>query len=254
MTRFKFVATAIAGIIVLGSISGSAVAKRRRTSKATATQDSTPATEVDADTSLPVAASPPAAQAPAEPAPDKKPPPTPTPIVERDPAPARPPVAAPVAATEVATARAAGDRPATRLSGHVGVASPLLTLRASRATRHVGSVNEDLTLVAPIGLGMELTEHWTFDFEFQISTGVRPEGLTTAIVDPGVVYAWDALAAGVRVGWQLNANQNIGLIPLARLAILRGERASWFVEASLPAFVRNKQVTASASLQTGVAF
>jgi len=254
MHRFKLPVSAVIATLLFGSWSGAAFAKRRRAAKPA--PDATPATEVDVDTSIAAPSSAPAVVAPAaEPAPDRKPALPAAPAVERPSRPAaRSSVVAAAEPAEALTAGRAPERAAPRLSGHVGVASPLLTLRATRTERHLGSVNEDLTLVAPIGLGLELTDHWTFDFEFQISTGVRPEGLTTAIVDPGVLYAWNALAAGVRVGWQLNANQNIGLIPLARLAILRNERASWFVEASLPAFVRNKQLTASAALQTGVAF
>jgi hypothetical protein len=257
MSRLNFAIAAFAAVLLLCLASGPAFAKRRRAPRPAA--DATPATEVGGDASIAAMPSAPAATPTAtEPAAERKPA-MPAPAVSEQPRlPSASAAPAAVVAGEpseaVSAAASAGQRPPARLSAHVGVGSPLVTLHATRANQHLGSVNEDLTLVAPIGLGLDLSDHWTFDFELQISTGVRPEGLTTAIVDPGVLYTWDALAAGVRVGWQLNANQNIGLIPLARLAILRNQRASWFVEASLPAFVRNKQVTTSAALQTGVAF
>jgi hypothetical protein len=143
---------------------------------------------------------------------------------------------------------------ANQVEGHVGVASPLITFRGSKTVKKVTSVGDDFTLVAPIGLGMRIGEAWTFDFEFQIATGVRPEGLTTAIVDPGVLYSWGVLGAGLRVAWQLNVNQNVGVIPLVNATLMRTRRASWFVEAAVPTFVQNKTVTLSGSLHTGVGF
>jgi hypothetical protein len=256
MHRFKIAIPAVVSLLVLGSLSGPALAKRRHPTRPTAPGDTAPATEVEVDTSVRTAVPTPPAEQASEP------------VVEKTVVDLSPPTAAsqpqPRSSTqardkpEIATTREGSspdrDLRAGRLTGHVGVGSPLVTVRASRTTRHVGSVNEDFTVVAPIGLGMLLTERWSFDFEFQVSTGVRPEGLTTAIVDPGVIYAWDRLAAGLRVAWQLNENQNIGLVPLVRVVVIRNERANWFIEAAFPSFVQNKQITASASLQTGVGF
>lgn len=257
MQRFKRAATSVVGLSLLLSLASPAVAKRRRSAKPAS--DIPPATEVEIDTTTRAATMvvPAPVETPSDPPAEKRTPPAPAAVaadreVPRGPAPAA--AAPPEAETSRASARAGGDLAANRVTAHVGVGSPLVTLRATRSTQHVGSVTEDFTLVAPIGFGLQLTDSWMFDFEFQVSTGVRPEGLTTAIVDPGVIYMGDRLGAGVRVGWQLNANQNVGLIPLARVAVLRSARANWFVEASLPSFVRNKQLTASASLQTGIGF
>jgi hypothetical protein len=258
MHRFKLAISPVLSLLVLGALSGPALAKRQHPRKpAVPAEESPPATEMEADSSArPVVPGPPAARQPSEPVPDKT-------AIDLAPAVAKrraPAESTPMARdpAETATRRERSRREdgqgADRLTGHVGVGSPLVTLRATRSTQHIGSVNEDLTLVAPIGLGLMITDRWTFDFELQVSTGVRPEGLTTAIVDPGIIYAWDRLSAGLRVGWQLNANQNVGLIPLVRFAVLRNERANWFVEAALPSFIRNKQLEASAALQTGVGF
>lgn len=140
------------------------------------------------------------------------------------------------------------------LVAHVGVASPLVTVHATRDAHRFTSLNDDLTLVAPIGLGLRLTEALTFDVEFQVATGVRPEGVTSAVVDPGLLYSWGRVGAGLRVAWQLNENQNVGLIPLFNVGLVRSERATWFVEAAFPSFVQNRQLISSASLHTGVAF
>ena len=144
--------------------------------------------------------------------------------------------------------------PERGLAAHVGVASPLVTVHATRDARRFTSVNDDFTLVAPIGLGLRLTEALTFDLEFQVATGVRPEGITSAIVDPGLIYQWSRVGAGLRVAWQLNQNQNVGLIPLVSVALVKTERATWFVEAAFPSFVQNRQLISSASLHTGVGF
>lgn len=254
MRRFKVWVCFAANLLLLVAVSEPALAKRKRPTKPTS--DAVPATEVEPDASGRTTSA--SGDGSGESPPDKErttekaapPPPAPPPPA----APAPSARVAPEPMTSVTRAAPAEVPSASRLTGHVGVGSPLVTVRATRSARHVSSVNDDLTLLAPIGLGLQISDAWTFDFEFQISTGVRPEGLTTVIVDPGLIYAWDRLSAGLRVAFQTNANQNIGLTPLMRLAILRSASTSWFVEAALPAFVQNKQLTASAALQTGVTF
>jgi hypothetical protein len=258
MHRFKIAITPVVSVLVLGLSSGPVLAKRRhpRAAAAAPAAETAPATEVEVDpASRAVVPS-----ANAEPANDAVAPKginvAPAPAVVEAPREPRAAAMQEPAENAIRRGRSTSDEAlgASRLTAHVGVGAPLVTLQASRTTSHVGSLKEDFTLVAPLGLGLLLTDHWTFDFEFQVSTGVRPEGLTTAIVDPGMIYTWDRLAAGLRVAWQLNENQNVGLIPLMRVLVLRNERANWFVEVALPSFVQNKQITASASLQTGVGF
>lgn len=252
MRRFKVWVCFAANVLLLVAVAEPALAKRKRPVKPAA--DAVPATEVEPDASGRTAAPP--GDSPGESPPDKERtaekaaplPPAPPPSEVPPPRRAPEPVAA------VTSSASSPPASASRLSGHVGVGSPLVTVRATRSARRVSSVSDELTLIAPIGLGLHISDAWTFDFEFQVSTGVRPEGLTTVIVDPGLIYTWDRLSAGLRVAFQTNANQNIGLTPLMRLAILRNTSASWFVEASIPAFVQNKQVTAAAALQTGVTF
>jgi hypothetical protein len=254
MRRFKVWVFFAANLLLLVAVADPALAKRKRPTKPAA--DAVPATEVEPDAPGRTVAAPgdSAGESPPdkERAAEKVTPPLPAPPPVEAVAPRARPAPEPV--TAITRAAPAEPRGASRLTGHVGVGSPLVTLRATRSARHVSSVSDELTLLAPIGLGMRISDVWTFDFEFQVSTGVRPEGLTTVIVDPGLIYTGDRLSGGLRVSFQTNANQNIGLTPLMRLAILRNADTSWFVEASLPAFVQNKQLTASTALQTGVTF
>jgi hypothetical protein len=263
----KVVMLSALSALVLGALPGEALAKRRRVPRpAPVHVVAPPATEVDVDVNVrplqptvPAAtsATPVSVSASASgPDGEKAVPDVASPIP--DPPRARFSTAAsgPASAEVTASARGRDDREslAGRVGAHVGVASPLVTLRASNNTRRVTSVNDDFTLVAPIGLGIKLSEQWTFDFEVQVTTGVRPEGLTTLVIDPGVLYGSGRVAAGLRVAWQLNVNQNVGLIPLIRVGLVQTRKATWFAEASAPAFVQNKQLTASGSLQTGIGF
>ena len=281
--RSRAVLLAGLSVLVFSAAPSTAFAKRRRRPAA---DSDTPATEVGQAASTTAGSAPPSASdesksassSPADAKGDPKadvksgsgskttttsdhkeetPPPALGVVIEHAaPAPQATELVEPAAAVATASARPASsrERPGDRVLGHVGVASPLVTLRASRNAGKFTSVNDDFTLVAPIGLGIKIGQAWKFDLEFQISTGVRPEGLTTAIVDPGFLYCWRRVAAGMRVAWQLNVNQNVGLIPVVDIGLVQTATTTWFVEVALPSFVQNKQLTSSGFLQTGVGF
>jgi hypothetical protein len=142
------------------------------------------------------------------------------------------------------------------IGGHVGVASPLVTVAKETTT-----ISDQFTILNPIGLGFKLSEHLVMDFEFVIATDVHPAKMTHVIVDPGVVYNWGKFATGLRVAWQIQENANFGLIPLLNVPLVDLGGATWFVEAAFPTFIRhtdpandNGNVAFNAVLHTGVGF
>jgi hypothetical protein len=154
-----------------------------------------------------------------------------------------------------APATAGGARP---IGAHVGVATPLVTVSKSTTT-----ISDQFTVLNPIGLGFKLSPQLAIDFEFVIGTPVHPmTGNTSIVVDPGLVYNWGPVATGLRVAWAVEQNANIGLIPLVNLPIVKGDAATWFVEAAFPTFLRHVdaanttdgKVAFNAVLHTGVGF
>jgi hypothetical protein len=247
----------LATIVFVGLSSGPASARHRRRASPPPDAAATPPTETDAAPTAPPTAvvTPPAAPAPAaEPEKDAaKPPATPTPV-EAAPAMRASHPAADATATAQASPPSAPDSLQRRITGHVGVGTPFVTYHTSKAVQRVTSFRDDFTLVAPLGLGFHVGPSLTFDFEVQVTTGVKPEGLTTAVIDPGVLYSLGRFTPGFRLAWQLNVNQNIGFIPLVDVTLIRAPEATWFVEASVPAFLQNKNLTVAGSFQTGVSF
>src|SRR5689334_13399000 len=92
----------------------------------------------------------------------------------------------------------AEDAPVTRtVGGHLGFALPILTI-ASSDTTVIGAdfVNVGITP----GITVHLDEHWSVDFEFiAFNKWKSGTSTTTFVVDPGVVYSFGSLAAGLRV-------------------------------------------------------
>jgi hypothetical protein len=154
-----------------------------------------------------------------------------------------------------APAETGGSRP---IGAHVGVATPLVTVSKSTTT-----ISDQFTVLNPIGLGFKLNPQLAIDFEFVIGTPVHPmTGNTSIVVDPGLIYDWGPVATGLRVAWAVEQNANIGLIPLVHLPIVKGDAATWFVEAAFPTFLRHVdaanttdgKVQFNAVLHTGVGF
>lgn len=146
--------------------------------------------------------------------------------------------------------------PSRSIGGHVGVASPLVTV--ARTTTTVG---DQFTVLNPIGLSLKMSESLVIDFEFVIATDVYPAKMTHVIVDPGVVYNWGKFATGLRVAWQIQENANFGLIPLLNVPLVDLGGATWFAEAAFPTFLRHTDAMAdngnlafNVVLHTGVGF
>jgi len=134
-----------------------------------------------------------------------------------------------------------------RLGGHIGTATPLVTVSKSTTT-----IADSFTLLHPIGISLKF-EKIVVDFETVVVNPIEPSGKTGLVIDPGVVYNFGPVAAGLRLAWQ-QADSNFGLIPLVNKGIVDIGDATWFVEGAFPTFYAGGTVQFNTVLHTGVGF
>jgi hypothetical protein len=134
-----------------------------------------------------------------------------------------------------------------RLGGHVGIATPYVTI-----ARETTTIADAFTLLHPIGISVKF-ERITVDFETVVVNPIDPSGQVGLVIDPGVVYNFGPVAAGLRLAWQ-QAESNFGLIPLVNKGIVDFEAATWFVEAAFPTFYADSTVQFNMVFHTGVGF
>ena len=136
------------------------------------------------------------------------------------------------------------------IGGHIGVATPLVTVASTTTT-----IGDNVTIVDPIGVTVKVSPRVAVDFEVVVSTPLRPKGGKTAlIVDPGVIFDLGPVAAGLRVAWQIGEKGNIGLIPLVNRGLVHLGPSTWFVEAAFPTFYMDNKVAFNVVLHTGLGF
>ena len=162
------------------------------------------------------------------------------------------------------------------LGGHIGVAVPLITLQgytsstyAAPALQKSQTISDQFTLAFPIGITVKTSRRVSFDFEVVVQTSINPTGETGLTIDPGVIYDFGPVAAGLRLAVPIGVTPAaIGLIPLLHRTIVDVKGASWFVEADFPTLYHgsgapvanngatgtNSRVEFSAVLHTGVGF
>ena len=139
--------------------------------------------------------------------------------------------------------------PKGNAGGHVGVATPLVTVAGETTT-----IGDAFTLLNPIGVGVKCSQNLVVDFEVVVATPLDPVGDTGLVVDPGVVYNFGPVAAGLRVAFQIGQRANVGLIPLVNRGLVDLGGATWFVEAAFPTFIQSENVAFNVVLHTGVGF
>jgi hypothetical protein len=141
------------------------------------------------------------------------------------------------------------------VGGHVGVATPLLTIPSDGDETDISDV---FKLVMPIGVTVKLNERLAVDFETQVVNQIDPEGTTGFVVAPGVVYNFGPFAAGLRVASAIGdpGGANFGVIPLLNKGMIPLGDATWFVEAAFPAFWHQEkpEFTLDFVIHTGIAF
>jgi hypothetical protein len=134
-----------------------------------------------------------------------------------------------------------------RLGGHVGIATPFVTLSSNTTT-----IADQFTLLHPIGISVKF-DKVTVDFETVVVNPIDPSGNVGLVIDPGVVYNFGPVAAGLRLAWQ-QAESNFGLIPLVNKGIVDFGEATWFVEAAFPTFYSDSTIAFNMVLHSGVGF
>jgi hypothetical protein len=161
------------------------------------------------------------------------------------------PSSSPAPADSDSTAASAGSGHAfvKTVGGHVGVATPFVTV--AKDTKTIG---DQFTLLTPIGIGLHVSDHWIVDFETVVSNPIHPTGTTGLVVDPGVIYSFGRAAIGLRLAFQTNHDANVGLIPLLNVGLVDFGGAGWFIEAAFPSFYYDKTGEFNAVLHTGIGF
>ena len=139
------------------------------------------------------------------------------------------------------------SKPGPRLGGHVGVATPFVTLSSETTT-----IADQFTMLHPIGISVKF-DRVTVDFETVVVNPIDPGGEVGLVIDPGVVYNFGPVAAGLRLAWQ-QAESNFGLIPLVNKGIVDIGEATWFVEAAFPTFYTDDTIALNMVLHSGIGF
>jgi len=122
------------------------------------------------------------------------------------------------------------------LSGHIGVATPIVTYTAGSGTSNTTTIGNNFNILFPFGIGVQPQgSPVIFDFEFDPS--VNPSTRTdTLTVSPGVLlplqYGW---IVGMRAAFDINQN-SAGFTPLVHknFPLFPGSRFSWFLEGDVP--------------------
>jgi hypothetical protein len=149
-----------------------------------------------------------------------------------------------------------------RIGGHFGTALPLVTF--SDETSVIGSDFWAFGLTP--GITVKLDDHWMIDFEFiglsrweKVKDG--PDvSRTLWVVDPGVLYNFGSVVAGVRTAMVIGQFQpmNFGLVPIVVLPFSVSEKVKYFLELDVPTFITagtdKTRGSVGLQLQTGFAF
>jgi hypothetical protein len=131
-------------------------------------------------------------------------------------------------------AGADGDTLHPVVGGHVGFATPLVTI-TSDTTK---TLLDQQTLAVPIGIAFKLSDKASIDFETIVNNPISPRGTTGLTVDPGFIYDTGAFVIGLRLAWKVQADTNFGIVPLVHKGITDiGGGARWFIEAAFPSFI-----------------
>lgn len=201
----------------------------------------------DAPKAPPTAAPPAAAAAP----PPAAPPPAAPPPAAPPPAAAPPPPPPPPAAPET-------TRPFPFVGGHVGIATPLVTLKSKGNEADISNTG---VILDPIGVTVHVSPKIAIDFEMVVVNKVAPQPTQTGlVVDPGIIYNAGPVALGLRLAFQptsqgaTGSSASVGLIPLVNRGLVDFGGATWFVEAAFPTFIVDQSVQFNVVLHTGIGF
>lgn len=164
----------------------------------------------------------------------------------------------------VALSKSAGaqnfSNPQYQISGHVGVALPLVTFTSAPNVSSPTTIAENFNINFPFGFGVK--PYWSpVVYDLELVPEVHPnDGSATFLVHPGVVMPLpDGWAVGLRAAFEVDQNSK-GFTPLVIKSFPHpGSDVRWFIEGDLP--VRFSQLSNGSSatsvtiaVHTGLAF
>ena len=147
------------------------------------------------------------------------------------------------------------------LSGHIGVATPIVTYTGSNGTSNTTTIGNNFNIAISIWRRREASE-FASGFRFRFDPIINPSTRSdTLLVQPGVILPLqDGWALGMRAAFEINQN-SIGFTPLVNKSFpfFSGSRFSWFLEGDVPVrFLRLPNGADATSvgfvLHTGLAF
>jgi len=133
-----------------------------------------------------------------------------------------------------------------RVGGHFGLALSIANFDNDGTT----AIGRDFAQVGITpGITIKIAERWAVDFEFigfgrwDLTTPAKSH--TIFVVDPGVVYNFGPVAAGLRLATQIGEGMplNFGLVPIVVVPFKVTSKLSYFLELDLPVFVTAKAGT-----------
>ncbi len=146
------------------------------------------------------------------------------------------------------------------LSGHVGVALPLVTFANGTGVQSTTTLGDSFNIVFPFGVGLR-PQGSPVVFDFELVPEVHPSTRsTTLLVHPGVILPLDnGFAVGLRAAFEIDQHA-LGFTPLvAKGFAIPDSHFKWFIEGDLP--VRFGQTSAGNDttsvgivVHTGIAF
>jgi len=145
-----------------------------------------------------------------------------------------------------------------RVGGHFGLALSIAAFDNDGTT----VIGRDYVQVGVTpGITLKINEHWAVDFEFigfsrwDLNPPGRPDkSHTIFVVDPGVVYGFGPVAAGLRLAVQIGegVGLNFGLVPIVVVPFAVSKKVSYFLELDLPVFVTATAGVPATALTQGV--
>ena len=136
-----------------------------------------------------------------------------------------------------------------KVGGHFNLAVPVVTW--SQDTKTIGDQYTKVGL-AP-GVTYKLDDNWGIDLEFVAYNNFMNKGMSSLVVDPGVIYNFGAFTGGLRLAVDVLQTQNSGVIPIVVKTIPMG-LVSLLLELDVPVFFRSYGTDVTIQPQIGVAF
>lgn len=137
---------------------------------------------------------------------------------------------------------------------------PVLSVGSAGGVAVIGRDFGSLAIVAGINHGFD--EHWSIDMEFIVVANFHPlappAAKMTFVIDPGVIYNFGPLFAGLRIAMRVGGGitaAEFGFIPIVGKGFKLTEGLAYYVELDVPMFIQAPSAfNFNLFLQTGLGF